>query len=65
VFSGAGRLDDLAWSPDGAWLLVSWPNADQWLFIGSAGIRRLRAYSGITRQFGMGSFPIVVGWTGK
>jgi len=33
VLAGPGRFGDLAWSPDGAWLLVSWPAADQWVFL--------------------------------
>jgi WD40 repeat protein len=33
LFSGPGRLGDVAWSPDGRWLLLTWPDADQWLFI--------------------------------
>ena len=28
-----GRLTGPTWSPDGHWLLVGWPAADQWLFI--------------------------------
>ena len=33
VFSGSGRIDDVAWSPDGRWLLLNWATADQWLFV--------------------------------
>lgn len=62
VFAGAGRFDAVAWSPDGRWLLLSWPSADQWLFIRSTGVRRLRAYGHITEQFGGGAFPHVLGW---
>ena len=37
VLAGPGRFGDLAWSPGGGWLLVSWPAADQWVFLhGSA-----------------------------
>ena len=61
VFEGAGAFTDLAWSPDGRWLLVAWREADQWLFIRSAGVRRIEAVSHIGAQFG-GSFPHVVGW---
>jgi WD40-like Beta Propeller Repeat len=62
IFSGAGRLGDVAWSPDGRWLLLSWPSADQLLFIRSTGVRRLLAYSNITEQFGGRAFPRVRGW---
>ena len=33
LFSARGRLVGPTWSPDGRWLLVGWPAADQWLFI--------------------------------
>jgi hypothetical protein len=62
IFSGAGRFGDVAWSPDGRWLLLSWPSADQLLFIRSTGVRRLLAYSHISEQFGGGAFPRVRGW---
>jgi hypothetical protein len=62
IFSGAGSFRDVAWSPDGRWLLLSWPSADQLLFIRSTGVRRLLAYAHITEQFGGGAFPSVRGW---
>ena len=62
VFSGAGRFTGLEWSPDGRWLLVAWKDADQWVFIRSAHVRRIRAVSGISAQFGGGSFPTLAGW---
>lgn len=69
VLSGAG-LRQLAWSPDGRWLLVSWPAADQWVFIRVAGMPRIAAVSRIARQFSVraarGSaeegFPRIEGW---
>jgi hypothetical protein len=61
LFRGTGEFRDLAWSPDGRWLLVTWATADQWVFIRVAGGRRIAAVSGITRQFG-GSFPSLSGW---
>jgi hypothetical protein len=72
LFSGAGRFGNLAWSPDGRWLLAEWRDADQWLFIrarsgGAAGIERLRAVANISRQFDPGApsgsaFPVIRGW---
>jgi WD40 repeat protein len=62
IFSGAGRFGDVAWSPDGRWLVLSWPSADQVLFIRSTGVRRLVAYSNITEQFGGRAFPQLRGW---
>jgi hypothetical protein len=64
VLAGAG-LRDLVWSPDGRWLLVSWPAADQWVFVRVAGTPRIDAVSHIARQFsarGHGGFPHVEGW---
>ncbi len=64
VLSGAG-LQQLTWSPDGRWLLVSWPVADQWVFVRIAGEPRIAAVSRIARQFaatGAGGFPHIDGW---
>ena len=52
VFAGAGRFADVEWSPNGRWLLLNWPNADQWLFIRSAAVRKVRAVSNIRSSFG-------------
>ena len=60
VFRGTGEFRDLAWSPDGRWLLLTWPTADQWVFVRIAGPRRIVAVSGITRQLGAGA--TVAGW---
>jgi hypothetical protein len=65
LFTGVG-LGQLAWSPDGRWLLVTWPAADQWVFIHAAGQPRIIALSRITEQFsGLGAphtFPTLDGW---
>ena len=62
VFAGAGRFSDVAWSPDGGWLLLGWRDADQWLFIRSSGVRQLEAVSSIARQFRGAAFPRLEGW---
>lgn len=61
----AGGLRELGTSPDGRWLLAAWPAANQWVFVRVAAPHTIRAYSGITRQFGGGTFPTVSGWIGK
>jgi hypothetical protein len=65
LFSGNG-LRQLAFSPDGQWLLVSWPAADQWIFVRVAGPPRIEAVSRIAEQFGAKrpdrEFPSVDGW---
>jgi hypothetical protein len=59
-FRLTGRIGQIAWSPNGRWLLVTWPAADQFLFVRSA--RRIRAVAGIAGQFGGGAFPRIGGW---
>jgi hypothetical protein len=57
VFKTLNRLQGLAWSPNGRWLLTALPSADQWIFVGG---RRVLAVSHITRQFG--GTPSLDGW---
>lgn len=59
-FRGTGVFDQLGWSPDGRWLLVTWPTADQWVFVRTEGRRRIVGASRISAQFG--AFPRVAGW---
>ncbi len=62
--SGVG-LGQVAWSPDGRWLLVSWPAANQWVFIRVLGAPRISAVSRITQQFSSGTrgrLPGLEGW---
>ena len=61
LFAGAGRLSELAWSPDGRWLLVGWPAADQWVLVRADGVS-IRAVSNVSAQFRSRSFPRVEGW---
>ncbi|MGH2988804.1 MAG: WD40 repeat domain-containing protein [Solirubrobacterales bacterium] len=66
LFNGPGRFTDVTWSPDGEWLLLSWKEADQWLFIRPSD-ERVVAVSNISRQFDPGAsepapFPRVAGW---
>ena len=49
LFAGPGVFGDVAWSPDGAWLLVPWPTANQWLFVHGT---HVRAVGNIRAQFG-------------
>jgi hypothetical protein len=51
LFAGPGRFGDTAWSPTGAWLLVSWPEADQWLFVSPGARPRVRAVANVAAQF--------------
>lgn len=48
LFAGPGHFGDVAWSPDGRWLLVAWPAANQWVFIHGT---KVHAVANIARQF--------------
>lgn len=61
LFNGAGDFGELGWSPDDRWVLVTWPTANQWLFVRADG-RGIRAVSNISEQFRSRSFPRVDGW---
>ena len=66
LFAGAGRFADVQWSPDDHWVLISWPAANQWLFLRSARVSGVSAVRDIARQFDPGtqraSFPAVADW---
>ena len=61
LFSGSGRFEQVAWSPDGSWVIVAWGAADQWVFVHANGAG-IRAVSNISRQFRSQEFPQVEGW---
>jgi hypothetical protein len=67
LFSVSGHLTELAWSPDGRRLLLTWPAADQWLFVPTEGGARLRAIADIAAVFAPGNarratYPRIDGW---
>jgi hypothetical protein len=66
LFAVTGQLTGLAWSPSGSRLLLSWPDADQWLFVPADGRGRIRAIGGIAAEFAPGggavAFPTIDGW---
>jgi hypothetical protein len=68
LFEGAGRINDVAWSPDGKWLLAAWESADQWVFLRQGdGARKIVSRSSITAQLSGGDtnapFPAIAGWS--
>jgi hypothetical protein len=63
LFNGTGVFDNLAWSPDRRWLLVTWPTADQWVFVHAVGARRIKATSNVSEQFRSQTPPRVEGWS--
>jgi hypothetical protein len=48
LFAGPGTFGDVEWSPSGDWLLVNWPDANQWVFIKG---KQVRAVANIREQF--------------
>jgi hypothetical protein len=61
LVTGLGRVDGIAWSPNGRRLLVASRDTDQWLLIGPG--RRVRPLSGVSGELGAGAgFPRVAGW---
>jgi hypothetical protein len=66
LFSGAGRVTDLAWSPDGKWVLAAWKDANQWVFVRAGdGATQIVARSSIADQLNGapgGQFPTIAGW---
>jgi hypothetical protein len=64
VLTGIG-LRQVDWSPDGRWLLISWPTANQWVFVRVLGAPRIAAVSRIAQTFASGAsagFPQLDGW---
>lgn len=61
LFAGRGVLTPEAWSPDGSWVTVGWPGADQWIFLRANG-SGIRAVANVSEQFRSRSFPRVDGW---
>ncbi|MGE5527086.1 MAG: hypothetical protein ACM3Q9_00290 [Methanosarcina sp.] len=66
LFRTPGRLGEVVWSPDSSRLLITWPQADQWLFVPVRGRARVQAVGDISKQFAPGagepSFPAISGW---
>jgi hypothetical protein len=67
LFAAAGRLGGVTWSPDGRWLLVGWPTADEFLFVRTTGPARVEAAAGVAAEFAPGSIgapgdPRPAGW---
>ena len=59
LFRGSGVLKQITFSPDGRWLLVTWPTANQWVFVRTKP-RKIVGASRIAAQFG--GFPTRTSW---
>jgi len=62
LFSAQGRLEGPVWSPDGRWLAIGWPEADQLVFIRGTGRQQILAISNVSEQFRSRTFPRSDGW---
>jgi hypothetical protein len=58
-FNGSGVLSQLVSSPDGRWLLLAWPTANQWVFV-RLQPRKIVGVSRVTQQFGRSA--TIQGW---
>jgi hypothetical protein len=58
----AADLQSPVRSPDGTWLAATWPEADQLVFLRTAGSPSLRAVSNIAAQFRSRTSPTIAGW---
>ena len=59
LFGGTGVFHQLVWAPNGRWLLVTWPTANQWVFVRPKP-RKIVGASRIAAQFG--GFPRTASW---
>ena len=59
IFTGTGVMRQLETSPDGRWVLITWPTANQWVFV-RTGRRKIVAVARIRQQFG--SDAKIQGW---
>jgi hypothetical protein len=59
---GDGDFAEPVRSPDGRWLAVGWPSADQLVFLHVVGRHQIRAVSNVSSQFRSRSFPTISGW---
>ena len=62
VLGASADVDAPVRSPDGRWLAAGWPEADQLVFVRTAGGRQIRAVSNVSSQFRSRSFPTINGW---
>jgi len=63
VLGASATLDTPVRSPDGLWLAAGWPEADQLVFVRTAGGEQIQAISNVSAQFRSRSFPTISGWS--
>jgi hypothetical protein len=63
LFAATGMFTGVEWSPDGRWLLLAWPDADQWLFVGTGPRHKVLPVARVAEQFSQsGVFPSLGDW---
>lgn len=63
LFSGTGAFAQLVFSPNGRQAAVTWPTADQWVFLRVSGTpKRIRGIANVSDQFRSTSVPRIEGW---
>lgn len=63
VLPSGAQVGEATRSPDGRWVVVAWPEADQLVFFRTtAGAQRVWAVSDISAQFRSRTFPRIAGW---
>lgn len=60
LFAQTGRLGDLAWSPNGRWLVVPWEEPDQWVFLRTTRVPKIDAVDNVSEQ--LGGAQSLAGW---
>lgn len=62
LLAGRGSVQRIAWSPNGQWTVLSWPEARQWVFVRASGRPEVVAVSDLASQFRSMNFPQIAGW---
>lgn len=67
LLAAPGILDDPVWSPDGGWLSLGWPEADQWIYLHGRKLGQIDVVAEVGEQFSPGAtspvaFPRITGW---
>jgi hypothetical protein len=67
LFAGPGTFGSIVWSPDGRWLLVGWPTADEFLFVRADGPPLVQAVLRVAQDFhpravAATAAPVPAGW---
>ena len=67
LLAAPGILEGPVWSPDGGWLSLGWPEADQWIYLHGRKLGQVDVVAEVGEQFSPGAtspvaFPRIAGW---